>query len=151
MSNLSSLSIFSKKKKIVAFDVGRVFLGVALSDSARTLAFPYTVLKWESRPGVFEEFFRKLLKNEMLEAVVVGQPLTFDGYGNNNIHSNTAVELLLEILKKISPELPIHLVDERVSTVEADNRLSDAGIDNGRKDAVAAQIILERYLAKEKE
>ncbi len=146
MSNLNNLSIFSKKKKIVAFDVGRVFLGIALSDSARTLAFPYDVIKWDSRPGVLEEFLRKLMKEEMVESVVVGKPLAFEGYGNGNIHSNRAVEVLLEVLNKVVPDLPVHLVDERVSTVEADNRLSDVGIGKGRKDAVAAQIILERYL-----
>lgn len=146
MLNLNSLSIFSKKKKVVAFDVGRVFLGIALSDSGKTLAFPYSVLKWDSRPGVFEEYFRKLLQDEMIESVVIGKPMVFDGFGNANSASNRAVELVLELLKSRFPDLSVHLVDERVSTVEADNRMAESGVPRGRRDAVAAQIILERYL-----
>lgn len=146
MSNLNNLSIFSKKKKIVAFDVGRVFLGVALSDSARALAFPYTVLKWHSKPGVLVEFLGKLFKDEMIESIVIGKPMVFEGFENKNASSNAAVDVVIKILENSYPKIPVMFVDERVSTVEADNRMADSGIERGRRDAVAAQIILERYL-----
>lgn len=146
MSNLSNLSIFSKKKKIVALDVGRVFLGVALSDSTRALAFPYTVLKWESKPGILVDFLHTLMNEEMIELVVLGQPMVFDGFNNHNNGANAAVDTVLKILANTYPKIPIEMVDERVSTIEADNRMADVGITRGRRDAVAAQIILERYL-----
>jgi len=52
-------------------------------------------------------------------------------------------------------ELPVETVDERYSTVEAERRLRDSGVepskDRARLDAAAAAVILESYLDARRE
>lgn len=123
--------------KIVALDVGSKNVGVARSRSG-VIAEPVGV--WPRRPQTaFLQQLRDLLDTEQVELVVIGQPakltalqqVAFDEFTHEVEHLGVTVKL----------------IDEDFSTQEAQARTQPKTKQpSGHADAVAAQIILERYL-----
>ncbi len=83
-------------------------------------------------------------------SIVVGLPLSLDGTSGPAVRK---VQAFCSTLRKIT-DIPIITWDERMSSVEAQSRLRDAGFsptkargkDRGKIDSAAAAIILESYL-----
>ena len=132
------------QKKIVALDVGTKYIGLALGTPSIKAAFPYEVIMWNGDEEILKKTLTSLLQDISIELFVIGHVLT---------HKNEKVEGAIKKVEHILADLyerPICFVDESVTTQEAENRL--ASIDEvsteelkQRKDAIAAQIILERY------
>jgi putative Holliday junction resolvase len=89
----------------------------------------------------------ELARREGVEGFVVGDPVNVDGTRGE------ASERVRRFADKLRAAcgLPVHLVAETLTTVAARERLEAAGVDwrrhPGRLDAVAAQIVLEEFLA----
>ena len=83
--------------------------------------------------------------------MVLGYPCHMDGSEGERVERVLAFQEMLK--KKI--ELPIHLYDERLSTMEAEEILRENGVPKDRQkevlDQVAAQVILEDYLRNREE
>ena len=86
-----------------------------------------------------------------VEELVLGYPCHMDGSEGERVERVLAFQEMLK--KKI--ELPIHLYDERLSTMEAEEILRENGVPKDRQkevlDQVAAQVILEDYLRNREE
>jgi putative Holliday junction resolvase len=130
---------------ILALDVGTKTIGVARADIVAKLASPHSTL---SRQGVKKDTARLLhLVRELgVESSVVGLPYELDGTEGR---SAKLARQIGEAIREASG-LPVHYQDERYSTVEAEHRLKQAGVD-GRKrksviDQAAAAVILEDFL-----
>jgi putative Holliday junction resolvase len=126
-------------------DFGRVRVGLALSDPDRKIAFPLTTYQ---RQGAVRdaEYFRNLVKEEAVAALVVGLPLHCDGReGDKAAEARAFGTWLAE-----TTGLPVTYWDERFTTVEAESSLWAAGLTHqqrkARRDRVAAQILLQAYL-----
>jgi len=121
----------------MGIDYGSARTGVALSDESRTLATPLTVLASKDRDWVLAQL-KKLAVEHGVTHLVLGLPLNMDG------SSGTAAETCREIAAILERKtgLPVDLIDERLSTLEA------AGIttDKSRLDAVSAALILQDWL-----
>ena len=130
---------------ILAFDFGARRIGVAMGESllgrARALACIDAVDK-ASRYARIDE----LVRTWQPSSLVVGLPLGADGADGQM--SERCRHFARVLAARFS--LPVHLVDERYSSVEADARLASLGHDwKSRKQAVdaeAAAIILQDYL-----
>jgi putative Holliday junction resolvase len=134
--------------RILALDYGARRIGIALTDPTRTIASPVTTLK--RRPGKrppWTELARIVEEQEVTE-FVVGLPLDLSG---DEGEWAAEVRAFGEQLDRRFG-LPIHWVDERLSSVMAERAVRGIGLKRGereqkeRVDAAAAAIILQAYL-----
>jgi putative Holliday junction resolvase len=130
--------------RVMALDVGGRRIGVALSDTTRVLASPLTTLRAEPRDRVLSEIAALVQRHEVAE-VVVGLPLTLSGEIGPQAH---LIQLFVERLKGVLAT-PIHMFDERLTTVAAERMMLDLGMKpeqrKARIDDVAASIILQDF------
>ena len=132
--------------RAVGLDLGTRRIGVALCDSAGTLATPYEVVQRSGDRQRDHRRIAELVAEAEAEVVVVGLPLSLDGsVGPAAAGVQAEVAELREHLG-----VPVEVWDERLSTVEAGRRLQSAGVP-GRKrrhviDQVAATVILQSWL-----
>lgn len=129
--------------KILALDVGEKRIGYAVSDESRTLAFPRGVFVVKEMRKFLEDM-AKFVIDEKISEIVIGVAL---GEENEETESSRRARALG---KKIhaTTGLPVHFVDEFGSTGEAVSKipLRKDRRQKGADDAIAAQVILERYL-----
>jgi putative Holliday junction resolvase len=131
----------------IAFDYGDVRTGVALCDPDGILSSPLCVLDTKSK-NFLNEVSALLTEHEPIR-IFIGQPLNMSGSAGE---SADKVQGFVEQIKVIS-DLPIQLVDERLSTVSAQKKLKEAGVSSRDSksliDAMAAVAILEQGLLSE--
>ncbi len=134
-----------ERGRVMALDVGGRRIGVALSDPTRVLASPLTTLRAEPRARVLAEIAALAQRHEVSD-VVVGLPLTLSG------EIGPQARLVQEFAKELAQALPVpvHLFDERLTTVAAERMMVDLGMRpeqrKARIDEVAASIILQDFL-----
>lgn len=132
--------------RIMAVDYGDARTGVAVSDLLYSIVGFTTVIHSRNQDKTLEELAR-LAKEREVTQFVVGLPKNMDGT------EGARAQLCREFAQRLEETtgLPVALWDERRTTVEAHNILSQHNY-HGKKrkdtvDAVAASLILEGYLA----
>lgn len=132
--------------KIMGIDYGDARTGVALSDLLCSIVGSTTVVPSRNREKLMADLVR-IAKENMVGEIVVGLPRNMDGTEGPRAEMCRAFAEDL----KAATGLPVQMWDERRTTVEAHNILSEHNY-HGKKrkntvDAVAASLILEGYLA----
>ena len=132
-------------------DVGLVRVGVALCDPDGILATPLTTLRRDPRKGFDVKLLAGLVQEHDVVAVYVGLPRSLDGGENaSTAMARDYAEALVRRLRVKGREVPVRLVDERLSTVDAHRVLLAAGISRrdhmDKVDQVAAATILQSAL-----
>jgi putative Holliday junction resolvase len=134
----------------LAVDVGKVRVGLAISDFHGILASP---LQNIARQADDSETIRLILaatEDQDLLEVYVGLPVSMSG----NATASTYDAVLIANLLDSAIEVPVRMIDERLTTVSASAALRSSGKNSkeGRKviDQIAATMILEQALAIEK-
>jgi putative Holliday junction resolvase len=135
--------------RVLALDLGEVRIGVALSDPDRTVALPAGTIKVSG--GVEDlKAVARLVAETGATVVVVGHPLSLSGERGPAARRAEEFADGLRLLLAV----PVHVQDERLSTVEAERglRAAGAGTRDRRRtvDAAAAAVILESFLARER-
>lgn len=132
----------------IGVDVGQVRVGVARSDPFGTLAVPVETLKRGKTDIAAIGAFA--IEYEALE-VLVGLPLSLSG--KRGKAADIAIEYAATLAEYIAP-IPVRLVDERLTTVQAQRGLKESGITTrqGRAvvDQAAAVIIVQHALESER-
>lgn len=133
-------------QKIMGIDYGDARTGVAISDLLCSIVGSTTVVNSHNADKAIADIVR-LAKENSVGEIVVGLPRNMDGT------EGPRAALCREFADKlgVASGLPIKMWDERRTTVEAHNILSEHNY-HGKKrkntvDAVAASLILEGYLA----
>jgi putative Holliday junction resolvase len=131
--------------RLLALDIGERRIGVALSDPMHIIASPHSVIDRKITPDYKAEI-QKLISENEVEALVIGLPLTL----KNRISQQTKkVQLIIEELNS-DLSVPIHTIDERLSSVSALNSLKLKGVKTGHNkgeiDKTAAAIFLQEFL-----
>lgn len=131
--------------RILAVDYGDARTGIAMSDLLCSIVGSTTVIHSRNQDKTLEEILR-LVKENGVGEIVVGLPKNMDG------SEGVRAELCRQFADKLREMtgLSVHMWDERRTTVEAHNILSQHNY-HGKKrkntvDAVAAALILEGYL-----
>jgi putative holliday junction resolvase len=136
--------------RVMALDVGKVRVGVALSDPLGYTAQPLLTLWRKSRGEDLRNLLRLIRKHEVVE-IVVGNPLHMSG--DVSPWAAKVQEFATELSERAG--LPLHLWDERLTTVAAHEILDEAGHDKrDRKrviDQVAAVVILRGWMEAREE
>jgi putative Holliday junction resolvase len=129
--------------RYLAIDYGTKRTGLAICDSAETIASPLAVIQGH------KELLKKIaniVKAENVDAIVLGLPLNMDN------SEGPQSKLVLEFSEKLKAHLniPIYFQDERLSSFGAEEKLASAQFTRGKRkkrlDAIAAAEILETFL-----
>jgi putative holliday junction resolvase len=132
-------------------DVGSVRVGLARSDTDGILATPLETV--QVVPGSASHFARiaSNVADLAVFEVIIGLPRSLSG--REGSAASTVRAYAVEVARRVAP-VPVRLVDERLSTVTAHQRLQEAGM-KGRKrrpvvDQAAAVVILQTALDAER-
>lgn len=129
-------------------DYGSKTVGVAVSDPLLLTATGVEIIRRSQEKKLRQTLARiaELVREYQAEAIVLGLPLHLDGTGGERVEKT--LEFRDRLRKRVDCE--IILLDERCTTVEADELLETKGIyGRDRKkyiDEIAAAIILQDYL-----
>lgn len=134
--------------RILALDYGARRIGLAVSDPTRTIASPLaTLTRRAGKRPPWPEIARLIEEQEATE-LVVGLPLTLRGDASEWTEEVRGFGAELE--RRFN--LPVHWVDERLTSVLAERAVRGMGLkrsereEKGRVDAAAAALILRAYL-----
>lgn len=136
--------------RYLGLDLGTKTLGVAITDKTGTIARFLKVIHFKSEDydTPLKEVV-EIVKEYDIKKIALGLPK------NMNNSYGFASERSLKFKEKLEKliDIPIILIDERLSTIEAENILLDADISRKKRkkviDGVAAEIILETLIKKE--
>lgn len=131
--------------RYLGLDLGTKTLGLAISDRLGTISSPYKVLRYKDVNLLIDELI-EIIEKEKVNELVLGLPKNMNGSLGFAAERSMNFKELLE--QKIN--IPIHLVDERLSTMEAEKILISADVRREKRkkviDGMAASIILDTYL-----
>ena len=131
--------------RYLGVDFGERRIGLAISDPAGRVALPLRTLERRSDEQAVEDI-RAIAAEESIEALVVGEPRRLDGTAGAAAARAGAFAVKLQA----ATGLPCELVDEALTSRDAESRMRDAGLDprrhRDRLDALAAQILLQERL-----
>lgn len=128
---------------ILGFDYGTKRIGVAVGQTITHTATPLTTLHHQQQQPDWREI-KNLISVWKPQALVVGMP----HYPDNNKHPlHDAIQHFCQTLIQLSG-LPVHTIDERLSSYEAEQLILEKKHHTHAVDSVAAQIILETWLRK---
>lgn len=137
--------------KYLGLDLGTRTVGIAISDITKTIATTLKTIRFEENDyDSLLPQIKEIVLNEKIEKIILGLPKNM----NNSIGDRALTTM--DFKEKLSQYLNIEVIlqDERLSTVEANNYLLQADLSRKKRkkkiDAVAANIILQTYLDKEK-
>lgn len=137
-----------KRGRRIAFDYGDVRIGVAVSDPDSILSSPLTTLKATDK-NLSKQISQIFTEIEPV-AIYVGRPALLSGLDGSATEKASEFVALLATLTQV----PIEMIDERLSTISAARSLRDAGRNaKESKDAIdmaAAAAILDFALDIEK-
>lgn len=137
--------------RYLGIDLGSKTIGLAMSDTTFTIATSYKTIffKDEDYESTIDEV-KKVVDEYQISKIILGLPKNM----NNTIGMRA---LITEEYKKLLEEkldIPIIMYDERLTSVISNSVLIEANMSRKKRkkkvDSIAAQIILQDYLNKEK-
>ena len=132
--------------RVMGVDVGTVRVGLAMSDPTGTLASPLETLQRAKDGSDLDRLVALVMEHEVTE-VVVGEPVHLSGASGASAEDAGAYA---QALADRIPDVPVQLIDERLSTVTAASHLREGGIDSRKQrsviDQAAAVVILQQFL-----
>ena len=133
--------------RVLGIDYGDSRIGLAMSDPLKIIASPFKTIRNEGNEKCLQ-VFQSLIKEKDVEAIVVGLPMGLKGQETAQTKKVREFADLLYALK-----LPIHLEDERLSSVSAEKSMIQQNIKTGHNkgliDQRAAAIVLQQFLDKQ--
>ncbi|MBC8080180.1 MAG: Holliday junction resolvase RuvX [Gorillibacterium sp.] len=131
--------------RIMGLDYGDRTIGVAVSDEFGWTGQGVEVIRRKSAEADLDRL-NQLVAQFQVEEVVVGLPKNM----NNTIGPRGEISIEFAQLLREKLKLPVHLWDERLTTVSATRTLIEADVSRKKRkmviDKMAAQIILQNYL-----
>lgn len=135
--------------RILAIDYGQKRVGLAVTDPLKIIAGKLTTVSAHDIWNFLSDYFQK----EEVERVVIGYPRQMN---NEPSAAVLYIEPFLKRFKRLYPEMPVDLVDERFTSKLAFQTMIDAGLkkkarmNKGTIDGISATIILQSYMQQQK-
>ena len=130
---------------LMGLDLGEKTIGIAVSDTLRSVGTPLQTLKRTKFRANSKELL-EIAADRQISGIILGLPLNMDGSEGPRCQSTRAFVRNLEALT----DIPISFWDERLSTVAAERALLEADTSRARRaeviDNVAAGYILQGVL-----
>lgn len=137
--------------RYLGIDLGSKTVGLAMSDTTLTIASTYKTIffKDEDYNSTINEI-KDIIKEYNITKIILGLPKNM----NNTLGERAEITLKYKELLEKSTGLPVIMFDERLTSVISNSILIEADISRKKRkkkvDSIAAQIILQDYLNKEK-
>lgn len=133
--------------RIIGLDVGSKTIGVAVSDALLVTAQGVTTIIWDEHDMTTADTeLRTIIEEYEVSQIVVGLPKNMDG----SIGERGEISQIYANRLKRQFQLPVHLVDERLSTVAVERTLIEADVSRKKRkkviDKMAAVVILQTFL-----
>jgi len=131
--------------RILAIDYGTKRTGIAVTDPLQIIASGLDTVPTEA----VIDFLKKYFETEAVEKIIVGEPLHADG---TPMEITKKVYDFVERLKKLFPQTPVHLQDERFTSKTASRLILESGAKKKKRqdkaliDKVSAAVILQEYM-----
>ena len=131
--------------RILAIDYGRKRTGVAVTDPLKLIGNAIGTVPTHT----LMDFIQDYTSREEVETIVVGLPSQLNGQPSESMKYITP---FVNRLKKVMPNMPIVMYDERFTSTIAHRAMIDGGMkksdrrDKAKVDSIAATIILTDYL-----
>ena len=135
--------------RLLAIDYGKKRTGIAVTDPLQIIANGLTTVPTHE----LMNFLMEYLKKEPVERIIIGHPKQMNNEDSENMKN---IVPFINRLKKVLPDMPVELVDERFTSVLAHQTMLDGGLkkkDRQNKalvDEISATIILQSYLESRK-
>ena len=130
----------------LGLDLGTKTLGIAISDINEIIASPLTTLKFVSMNDKVIDELKDIVLNRNVEKIVLGLPKNM----NNTIGPRAEATIEFKKILENKLNIKIDLMDERLTTKEAESILINADMSRKKRkkviDQMAAVIILQNYL-----
>ena len=137
-------------ERVLAIDFGRRRIGLAISDELGVMANGLPTLNVRNKKQAIDSVV-EVIEEQLPSQIIIGLPLNLDG---TRSEMALVVEDFAETLKPIF-DIPIGLIDERLTSVAAHRTMRDMGVkqkDNkGKVDQLAAVYLLEIFLQQQRE
>ncbi len=135
--------------RALGVDLGSRRIGLAVTDTAGTMALPRTTLERSGDPERDRSVLVDVILDEGATTVVVGLPLSLDGSsGPAATAARKEAEALQALLE--GHDVEVELFDERLTTVSAHQALAAGGVGGRRRrgvvDQTAAAVMLSAWL-----
>ena len=135
--------------RIAGIDYGTVRIGIALSDQSQIIASSHSVLQAKKKLADTATALLEALSPFVIDTIVLGMPYKLSGKSS---FMGDEVTHFAEILRG-KTAIPIVLWDERLTSLQAERSLKEAGLNRKKRsrviDAIAAVIMLQSYLDAE--
>ncbi|HYV74757.1 MAG TPA: Holliday junction resolvase RuvX [Candidatus Binatia bacterium] len=145
MENSPTAFSTSTATRILALDYGSRRIGLAVTDELGLTAQGLATLRRTNKRNDFDHL-RRTIKGYGVGEIVVGLPLRMSG--ETGTQSEKVLEFAEELRRRF--KLPVHLFDERLTSVEANRVLNEGEVGLRRRrevvDQLAAVLILQAFL-----
>ena len=137
--------------RYLGLDLGTKTLGIAVSDITKTISSPVKIIRFnEGEANKTIPELKELINDFNVEKIILGFPKNM----NNTVGESGERTLVFKALLEQEFSIPVIMQDERLTTVEATNYMLGADMSRKKRkekiDSLAANIILQAYLDKEK-
>lgn len=136
--------------RYLGLDLGTKTLGVAITDTTGSIARPLKVIHFPKEDyGIVLSELKNILDEYDISKIALGLPKNMDGTVGFASERSLKFKEMIESMT----DIPVTLVDERLTTVLAENILLEADVSRKKRksviDGVAAVLILETLLKME--
>jgi putative Holliday junction resolvase len=139
------------RKRLMGLDFGSKTVGVAVSDPLFLAAQPVEIIRREHPNKLRKTYARieELILELNVGTIIIGNPLMPSG--DEGERARLTAEFAENVGRRTG--LPVIMEDERLTTVEADEIMDEAGVPKNEHkkyvDMIAAQLILQSYMNRE--
>lgn len=137
--------------RYLGIDLGSKTVGLAMSDPTSTIASTYKTIffKNEDYESTIDEI-KQIVKDYDIKKIIIGLPKNM----NNTLGERAIITTEYKKLLEDNVEVPVIMFDERLTSVISNSILIEADMSRKKRkkkvDGIAAQVILQDYLNKEK-
>ena len=135
--------------RILAIDYGKKRTGIAVTDPMQIIANGLTTVATHE----LVDFLLNYVQQEQVERIIIGHPRQMNYEESDNMKN---IVPFMNRLKKVLPDMPVELVDERFTSVLAHQAMLVGGLKKKARqnkalvDEISATIILQSYLESKK-
>ena len=129
----------------LGIDVGDARVGVAASDPDALLATPVMTLRRDTNHGSDLRMITRIVQDRACSVVYVGLPLSLSGVETPSTQkARDFAQSLAERLAEHLADVQVRLIDERLSTVSASEKMRAAGVESkNQRDAIDQAAAVE--------
>ena len=135
--------------RILGIDYGDVRTGIAITDSLGITAQGLETINNNNSDRVLLRRLEKIINEYKVERIAIGMPLNLKG--EKTVRAEKTEKFIHKLKCKFN-NIPIEVIDERLTTVQAHKTMNFLDVNKKKKkdivDTIAAVYILETYLGK---